>query len=96
MTGVQTCALPISEQKKSPIAVITEINKAEQKNKSNEDDRTSEIKSVVVVDKDGNSVSANESINPTGAAIITAFTSDELRKIKYSIQVGMYVRLINA
>ncbi|MBE9560514.1 MAG: SPOR domain-containing protein [Proteobacteria bacterium] len=80
----------------SSSAVITEVNKVEQKNESKENDLVAEIKSAKAVDKDDSSASVDESINLTDASIITAFTSDELRKIKYSIQVGVYGRLINA
>jgi len=33
---------------------------------------------------------------PADVSVVSTFTSDELRKIKFSIQVGMYGRLINA
>lgn len=84
------------EVKKNSIAVITAVNEVEQKNESNENDLAAEIKSAEAVDKDDSSASVDESINPAGTSIVTAFTSDELRKIKYSVQVGVYGRLINA
>lgn len=41
-------------------------------------------------------VTARQDADTTKALIVTAFTSDELSKIKYSIQVGVYGRLRNA
>ena len=75
---------------------ITAVDKVEQIKPNNDDDLASEMKSAEAVDEGDSSAAVDESINPTGAAIVTAFTSDELRKIKYSIQVGVYGRLVNA
>ncbi len=41
-------------------------------------------------------VSVKNNGRPADVSIVSIFTSDELSKIKYSIQVGVYGRLINA
>lgn len=46
---------------------------------------------IVIVHNDDSRV-----LKKSDVPIITTFTSDELNKIKYSIQVGMYGRLLNA
>lgn len=87
---------------KNTVTTITEVSKVEQLTESNENNLEVKIQSTKSVkNKDDrstkdNSSSANESISSAEASIITAFTSDELKKIKYSIQVGMYGRLMNA
>jgi len=80
----------IPEPPKSAISANSDVSKVEQKIESNETAPHAEKQSAKVLnERDGSSDSA-------GASVVTAFTSEELSEIKYSIQVGMYGRLVNA
>jgi cell division protein FtsN len=60
----------------------------------NSDKSTAETQSATSTSPKAVSVKSNAS--SADVSIVSIFTSDELSKIKYSIQVGMYGRLINA
>jgi len=50
----------------------------------------------IVTDKKDNGGMVKKRLESKDASIATTFTSDDLTKIKYSVQVGMYGRLVNA
>jgi cell division septation protein DedD len=58
------------------------------------DDKTSTSPDVEVNEQ--NYTEKNQVAKSPGTGVVRAFTSDELSKIKYSVQVGMYGRLVNA
>jgi len=92
----------ISAIQESTAAVTTEIVNIEKQTERKKDNLAAEIQTPRLQDtktksNTGDNNRADKEItNPADALIVTTFTTDELSKIKYSIQVGVYGRLINA
>lgn len=87
LESLQLSQQPVVKQKQK--TVTTEL-KVSGINNDQSKDRHSDKGSVTK-----NDISLQQ-LSPAEATIITAFTSDQISKIKYSIQVGMYGRLHNA
>jgi len=108
MPDSATVAVTSSENKETSASqknvntAITEITDIEQQSEYNKDNLTTEIQTSklqsteTVTNPNDSSRVVKENINPIDASLVTSFTLDELSKIKYSIQVGVYGRLINA
>lgn len=92
----------ISVLQKNTTATVTEIVDVEQQTERNKDNLATKSQAPDLQDTkavrntDDNSSVVNEIVSPADALAVTTFTSGELSKIKYSIQVGVYGRLINA
>lgn len=70
--------------------------KADQKRKVEQEKEKFSAESKETDLKSSHEVTAKQNVSRPEGLIVTAFTSDELSKIKYSIQVGVYGRLRNA
>ena len=85
-----------SENKESPesqnstASADSDASNVEQKTESNKAAPHTERQGTKIINE------RDDSSDSAGASIVTAFTSKELSEIKYSIQVGMYGRLVNA
>jgi cell division protein FtsN len=84
----------IHASQKSVASNITVSPKGELATGLNSDKSTAEIQSAT--SSSPKAVSVKSNVGSAEVLIVSIFTSDELSKIKYSIQVGMYGRLFNA
>lgn len=89
----------ISALQKSVTAETVNVEQQADRSKDNltAETQTPELQSTdSVSNADDNARAVKKGVSPTDASIVTTFTMDELSKIKYSVQVGVYGRLINA